>query len=134
MDGCLFLCLRFIWFVFIGLPVGWICIQAGWICMLTIIGIPIGLLIFNKIPLIMTLQPAVADRYRLSLQENEVFRGGDIVQHSLIIRLIYFILFGWWLSLLWINFAYLFCITIIGCPIGFWMFNRLPALTFLTKT
>ncbi len=132
MDSCLFIVLRLIWFVFIGLPIGWVCIQIGWLFMITIIGIPIGLMIFNRIPMIMTLQPDLEDRYRLQLAENQVFQGNP-VQVPLLFRLIYLILIGWWFSLIWINIGYLFSVTIIGTPIGFWMFNRLPAVIFLTR-
>ncbi|NLI76809.1 MAG: YccF domain-containing protein [Candidatus Riflebacteria bacterium] len=133
MDSCLFLLLRLVWFVFIGLPVGLFCINFGWICMVTIIGIPLGLWVFNRIPLVMTLQPDLADRYRLSLQENEVFRG-EPEQWPLLARILWLVLIGWWLSLIWINVAYLFSVTILGLPVGFWMFNRLPGVIFLTRT
>ncbi|HNW33344.1 MAG TPA: YccF domain-containing protein [Candidatus Ozemobacteraceae bacterium] len=132
MDSCLFLILRLVWFIFIGLPVGLICINVGWLCMLTVIGIPLGLWIFNRIPMIMTLQPDLEDRYRLELAENEVFLG-RAEQCPLILRLLWLILVGWWLSLIWINIAYLLTVTVIGLPFGFWMFNRLPWVIFLTR-
>ena len=133
MDSCLFLILRVIWFVVIGMPAGLVCIQFGWICMLTIIGIPLGLFVFNLIPMIMTLQLDVEDRYKLALQEDDVFHG-KVSQISLLIRLPYFLLVGWWFSLIWVNVAYLFSISVIGIPFGFWMFNRLPFVTFLTRS
>ncbi|MBF0548339.1 MAG: YccF domain-containing protein [Candidatus Riflebacteria bacterium] len=133
MNSCLFLILRIIWFVCIGLPVGWFCIHIGWLLMLTIIGIPFTIWIYNRIPMIMTLQMDVEDRYKLKLRENEVFQGID-EQYSMLIRIPYFILIGWWFSLLWINIAYFFSASIIGVPIGFWMFNRLPLVIFLTQS
>lgn len=132
MDSCLFLILRVVWFVLIGLPFGWVCIQIGWVCMLTIIGIPIGLMIFHRIPTIMTLQVDLEDRYRLQLEKNQVFYGSP-AQLPLVIRLLYFVLVGWWASLLWINIAYFFSVTVIGIPVGFWMFNRFPEVIFLTR-
>jgi uncharacterized membrane protein YccF (DUF307 family) len=133
MNSCLFLLLRLVWFIVIGLPVGWFCINVGWICMLTVIGIPLGLWIFNRIPMIMTLQPDVEDRFRLGLQENQVFRG-QVDQWPLPVRLLWLVIIGWWLSLIWINIAYVLSATIVGVPLGFWMFNRLPAIIFLTRT
>lgn len=132
MDGCLFLLLRFAWFWTIGLVLGWGGIWLGWICLLTIIGIPFGLFILNRIPMIMTLQMPQADRYKLSLQENEVFTGNG-AQLPLILRILYFLAVGWWFSLLWVHVAYLLSVTIIGLPIGFWMFNRLPFVLYLTR-
>jgi len=133
MDSCLFLLLRLVWFVFIGLPFGWLCLNVGWFFMVTILGIPLGLWIFNRIPMIMTLQPDIEDRYRLQLAENEVFHG-SVVQQPLLLRILWLILVGWWLSLIWMNIAYLLSATIIGIPLGFWMFNRLPMVIFLTRT
>lgn len=132
MDGCLFLLLRLAWFWTIGLILGWGGIWIGWICMLTIIGIPFGLFIFNRIPMIMTLQLPHADRYKLTLQENEVFVGNG-AQLPLFLRIIYFLAIGWWLSLFWVHIAYLLSVTIIGLPVGFWMFNRLPFVIYLTR-
>ena len=132
MNSWLFFILRFVWFVMIGLPVGLICIQIGFILMLTIIGIPIGLWIFNQIPMIMTLQPDLRDRYKLGLRENEVFTGNG-AQLPLILRLLYFILAGWWLSFIWVNLAFFVSATVIGIPIGFYMFTCLPGVAFLTR-
>ena len=44
---------------------------------------------------------------------------------------LYFVLIGWWFSLLWSLLAWLLCVTIIGLPLGVWMFNRLPSVTTL---
>jgi uncharacterized membrane protein YccF (DUF307 family) len=41
-----------------------------------------------------------------------------------LIRTIYFIFIGWWLSLLWINAAWALNAIIIGLPLGLWMINR----------
>ena len=81
----------------------------------------------------MTLQPDLEDRYRLELRENEVFRGW-VLQWPLLLRLLWLVMIGWWLSLIWINLAYLLSATILGLPVGFWMFNRLPMIIFLTRT
>jgi uncharacterized membrane protein YccF (DUF307 family) len=50
------------------------------------------------------------------------------------LRLAYFVLVGWWLSFLWSNVAWVVSATVIGLPLGIWMFNRLPALTTLMRT
>ena len=47
---------------------------------------------------------------------------------SMLLRAIWFIFIGWWLSGVAITVAYLFCVTIIGLPVGFWIFNRLPLI------
>ena len=47
------------------------------------------------------------------------------------VRAIWFLLVGWWLSWIAIVIAYAACVTIIGIPLGFWIFNRLPAIITL---
>lgn len=46
-------------------------------------------------------------------------------------RGLYFLLVGWWLSLLWLIVAWVFNATIIGLPIGLAMLNYLPKVTTL---
>jgi uncharacterized membrane protein YccF (DUF307 family) len=133
MDWLLFLILRIVWFVFVGLPLGVFFLHVGWFCMITVIGIPLGIWIFNRIPMIMTLQMNIEDRYRLEMREVDIFKG-NVEQWPLLPRLLYLVFVGWWLSLLWLWVAFGFAATIIGVPIGFWMFNRFPAVIFLTRT
>jgi hypothetical protein len=66
--------------------------------------------------------------------EGVEIRTKGLPQRPWPIRLLYFVLIGWWLSLLWSNAAWIISVTIIGLPIGIWMFNRLPALTTLMRT
>lgn len=48
------------------------------------------------------------------------------------IRAIWFLLVGWWLTAFTITVAYLFLVTIIGFPVAFWLFDRVP-LTLTLK-
>ena len=48
---------------------------------------------------------------------------------SLIVRAIWYIFIGFWLSGLTIVLAYLLCATIIGIPVAFALFNKLPQIT-----
>ncbi len=57
-----------------------------------------------------------------------------IVRNSgpgLLIRALYFILFGLWFSGIWAAVAWVLCVTIIGLPFGLWMLNRLPQVSTL---
>src|SRR4030066_273056 len=43
-----------------------------------------------------------------------------------IIRVLWFFIFGWHVTLYWIVIAWLLNITVIGMPLGLWMWNRVP--------
>src|SRR5690349_7661478 len=50
---------------------------------------------------------------------------------GLLVRALYFLILGLWLSGIWAAIAWVLCITIIGLPLGLWMLNRLPQVTTL---
>ncbi len=56
-----------------------------------------------------------------------------VSQNPFILRAIYFLLIGWWLSLIWSLLGWLLCVTIIGLPLGVLMLNRLPEVTTLMR-
>ena len=62
-----------------------------------------------------------------------VTTGTAVPQHNILLRAIYFVLIGWWLSAVWMELAYVICLTIIGLPVGFWMFDKVPALVSLRR-
>lgn len=52
-----------------------------------------------------------------------------------LVRAIWFLFVGWWLSGIVVALAYALCLTIIGLPLAFWLFNRLPvALTLRPRS
>src|SRR5947209_12325820 len=51
------LLVRVAWFVFIGWWVGAIATSLAWLCLITIILLPIGLMVINRLPSIVTLRP-----------------------------------------------------------------------------
>ncbi len=118
------LLIRFVWFILIGWWLGQIAIIIAWLFMLTIIGIPSGLFIINRLPEIITLRPP---------RGGWGFGGVFIPrpQLPLLLRAIWFILIGWWLSLLWLEAAYLLMLPIITIPISFFMFSKAAFVTTL---
>ena len=50
---------------------------------------------------------------------------------NILIRFLYFFLFGLWFSGIWTAIAWMSCVTIIGLPVGLWMLNRPPQVVTL---
>jgi uncharacterized membrane protein YccF (DUF307 family) len=126
--------LRVLWFFLIGWHVTLYWIVAAWVLNLTIIGMPLGLWMLNRVPLVLTLRPPIG--YTVAqVRDSQIVewhRQGK-PQVFFLIRLIYFLLIGWWFSLIWSLLAWLLCVSIIGLPFGVLMFNRLPGVTTLMR-
>lgn len=50
---------------------------------------------------------------------------------SIIVRGVYFLLFGWWASGVWLSIAWILNLTIIGMPLGIKMINFVPKIVSL---
>jgi len=122
--------LRFVWFIFIGWWLGQIAIAVAWLFNVTIIGLPVGLFIINRLPAIITLRPPSVD-WDLA---GGVYHAVPKLQLSFLVRALYFVLIGWWLSLLWLEVAYVLLLPIVTIPISFFMFSRSAAVTTLRRT
>ncbi|WP_256391656.1 YccF domain-containing protein [Natronoarchaeum rubrum] len=114
---------RALWFVLVGWWLTPIVVNLAWALNVTIILLPIGIKLINLVPTVLTLKEP------RSLSDPSSARG----QSSLLIRGLYFVLVGWWASLLWANVAALLAVTVIGLPVAYWMFNRLPYVTSLYR-
>ncbi len=126
-GNLLSLLLRMVWFLMIGWWLGLLWTITAWLFNVTIIGLPVGLLMLNAIPHVMTLQPRRGQRY-------VVTPGGMLqlpAEHPFLLRAIWFVAVGWWASLLWMVVAWAFSASIVLMPIAFWMFNRVPTITTL---
>jgi len=117
------LLVRAVWFLLVGWWATPVVVNVAWLLNATIVGLPLGILLVNQIPTVQSL----AEPRSLSVPEDG--RG----QRSLVVRLAYFLVVGWWLSFIWANVAAVLSATIVGLPVGFWMFNRLPYVTSLYK-
>jgi uncharacterized membrane protein YccF (DUF307 family) len=84
----------------------------------------------NRLPQVVTLKPSSSDLV--------VTATGQVVRRSVrqapfVLRALYFILIGWWFSAIWLAIAWALHVTVIGMVIGFWMFNRVPAIITLAR-
>jgi uncharacterized membrane protein YccF (DUF307 family) len=109
------LLVRFIWWLFIGWWASGIAVGVAWVALVTIIGIPLGIWIIN----------------RLQGREEVSDRGRPQVAWP--IRGLWFILVGWWASAIWMSLAWLIQLTVVGIPISLLMFNRTPFIASLYR-
>jgi len=125
---------RIVWYVLVGWWLTGFAMAVAWAAGVLIIGLPLSFYIVNRIPTILTLRPR-RERYTVVTGADGVTRHERIAteQTSLLIRVAYFVVIGWWLSFLWMAAAWLLCVTIIGIPLGIMMVNRLPFIFSLHR-
>jgi len=123
--------LRVIWFFVLGWELAGVWILVAWVLNATIIGLPLGLWMLDRVPQVLTLK-AQSGQWETNLKTGQA-RYVSARQISWLLRAPYFLLIGWWLSLLWAVVAWLLCITIIGLPFGILMLHALPAVTTLHR-
>jgi uncharacterized membrane protein YccF (DUF307 family) len=126
-PGCL---IQLLWFALVG---WWACqlwIAAAWFFMVIIITIPLGVKMINLLPKIVALREPFQ---QMTYKGDGTLTIGDLPQYNILVRALYFVLIGWWFSALWMELAYVFCCTIIGMPLGFWMFDKTPGLLTLRR-
>lgn len=131
-PGCL---IRILYFIFVGLWLGGIVTAAAWILIVSIIGLPFGLWLLNRLPQIMTLKP-VQTQARVTVVDGKVvYRETRPPQYPFLLRALYFILIGWWFSAIWLALAWLLTgLSLgLGLPLAFWMFDQVPAITTLAR-
>ena len=126
-PGCL---IQILWFALIGWWAGQTWAAVAWILCVTIVGMPLGVMMLNNLPKIIALRdPSDV----VVAQRGERMVVHELPQVNIVLRALYFLLIGWWLSLIWIELAFVVSLTIIGLPLGFWMFDRVPGLVSLKR-
>lgn len=124
------LLLRAVYFIAFGLWFSGLWAAVAWLLCITIIGLPFGLWMLNRLPQVTTLKPQRSD---LVITTDGRIQNRSVAQLPFLLRALYFVLIGWWLSALWIAVAWALCASIIGMLFGFWMFNRVPAVVTLAR-
>ena len=128
------LLVRFVWWLLIGWWASGIVVAIAWFALATIIGIPVGIWLINRLPSILTLRPRT--RVWTMGQDAEgrtVIRERGRPQTAWPIRGLWFVLIGWWASAIWMGLAWLIQLTIIGLPLALLMFNRTPFVASLYR-
>lgn len=122
--------IRALWFVLVGWWLGGIVISLAWLANVTIIGLPLGVYLLNRLPTIFTLRP---QEQSVRLTSAGEWRQGK-EQLPFLLCAVYFLLIGWWFSGLWLAGAYAIGVTMVGLPLSFIMFNYAGAVTTLYRS
>jgi uncharacterized membrane protein YccF (DUF307 family) len=125
---------RVLWYIFVGWWLTGLGMLVAWLAGITLIGLPLSFWLVNRVPTMLTLRPRY-ERYVLEVGPDGYTRERMLKaeQSSIGVRIIYFILVGWWLSGLWMVASYVLMLTIIGIPFGLMMANRLPLVFSLHR-
>ena len=124
------LLVRAIYFVLIGWWLSAIWAVVAWLLCVSVLGLPVGLYMLNRLPQVVTLKP---QRSAVVLTPSGQVVYARERQRPFLLRALYFVLIGWWLSALWIAAAWALHASIIGMLLGFWMFDRVPAIVTLAR-
>ena len=127
------LLVRALWFFFIGTWLSGLAISFAYLCCVTIVGLPLGFWIFNRLPVILTLRPRTDVRVTQVADGIAYVGGGTVHQLPLWVRAIWFVLVGWWVGAIYMWIAWLLCVILITLPIGLWLFNRVGAVMTLLR-
>jgi uncharacterized membrane protein YccF (DUF307 family) len=123
------LLIRALYFIVFGLWFSGIWAAIAWVLCVTIIGLPLGLWMLNRLPQVVTLAPQRSD---LVIAYGRAYYA-DAPQRPFLLRAVWFVLVGWWLSALWLALAWALCASVIGMVVAFWMFDRVPAIITLAR-
>ena len=119
---------RAIWFLAVGWWLTGVLLTTAWFLNVTIVGIPFGIKLINWVPKALTLKDTSSNTGPGDTVEIGKTSGDS---PNLLIRGVYFLLIGWWLSLIVTFIAYVGCLTVIGLPLGIKLFNYLPKVVSL---
>lgn len=87
---------RALWFIFIGWWLTALVNVIAYVIALTVIGLPVAFMIFNRLPTVLTLRPRTIQTAPEDAGGIAYMTESTVPQRSFLLRTIYFILVGWW--------------------------------------
>lgn len=126
--------IRLLWFVFVGWWASLIVISLAALANLTIIGIPLGLWLMNRVPQVVTLKlDRVSYTAVTGTDGHTVVTVSSVAQRPIWQRALWYLLVGWWLTTIMLYVAWAFCLTVILMPVAFPMFSATGKLLTLKR-
>jgi uncharacterized membrane protein YccF (DUF307 family) len=125
------LLVRAVYFLLIGWWLTGIWLGIAWFLNLTIVGMPLGIKMINRVPKVLSLKERPLQSEVISENGTVTVVQSNREQRSLLIRAVYFLLIGWWASGIWMGLAYAATLSIVGLPLAVWMYGKLPFVVSL---
>lgn len=115
--------LQFLYFLVIGWWLGGLAALLGYLLCSTIIGLPFGVLLLNRLPTFVFLRES-------GEMECEYDHHHPAEELPILLRILWFFVIGWSLGIGVLAVGYVLVLTVIFLPFGLWLLNRVPkALT-----
>jgi len=118
---------RIVWYLLVGWWLTGLTMALAWGVALTVIGLPLSFYLVNRVPPVLTLRPR-REQFVSVTDDHGVTRYQRLrtEQTTPLLRVLYFVLVGWWASAIFMAVAYLAMLTIVLIPVGLALVNRLP--------
>ncbi len=117
---------RGVYFLLIGIWASQLWIIFAWLISLTVVGLPVGAAMVRVLP-----QVAFLSNHRIQTTSRP--QSQNMPQTNFGLRALYFLLIGWWASLIWLELAWVAGITLIGLPLSLAMFSFVPTVATLAR-
>lgn len=125
--------IRAVWFLLIGWWLSGIVIAVGYVLCALIVTLPLGIYLLHRVPQVQTLRDRSTEFQTQVVNGQIVVREGRPRQVPFLIRAIWFLLAGLWLSSVWLSIAWALSLTIVLLPVSIVMIDRLPAILTLER-
>jgi uncharacterized membrane protein YccF (DUF307 family) len=125
---------RALYYIFVGWWLSGLLMFAAGVCIASVVLLPVGLALVNRLPQVMTLRPhSTAVSAQLLADGSMQYTVGSEAQRSMVVRTVYFCLVGWWAGMLVMAAAWLLSVLILTMPLGLMLLNRVPAAVTLRR-
>lgn len=118
---------RFLYFLFFGWWLGLVSTLAAYILCLSVVGLPLGVMIFNRLPTLLYLKEP-GDECDLGYDHRHIMN-----ELPFLLRVLWFFVVGWHLGLIALVAGYLVALTIVGIPFSIYILNRIPLMMTLSR-
>lgn len=125
---------RALWYLFVGWWLSGIMMFVAGLCIGSIVLLPAGLALVNRLPQVLTLRPrSVAVQAKALGDGSTQYTVGNAQQRNILLRTVYFLCFGLWAGMFVMFAAWVLSVLVVTLPLGLMLLNRVPAVLTLRR-